>query len=376
MTIVRDMIRINQPVIGKEEIDAVVDVLKSGILTEKSGMGPKVLEFERNFAKFVEAKNAIAISSGTAALHSALMVSGVGPDDEVIIPSFTFPATAGVVLMTGATPVFADIDEHTYCMTTEAVESVLSRKTKAMIIVDLYGLPADLDPLLKLAHDRGITTIEDAAQAHGASYNGRKIGSLCEITCFSFYAGKNMTTGEGGMITTNDDDITNQLRMVRSHGEQRPYWVARLGHNYRMTEIAAAIGVAQLRKLPQFLERRRANAEYLNDKLSMLGKIIPPKEPQGRRHSWHLYTVRLRGANAGKRNKVVDRLRAKNIEATVYYETPVHVNPLYKDMPASKRSGLMETEKAARQIFQLPVHPNVEESELEFIAETVRRVIT
>jgi dTDP-4-amino-4,6-dideoxygalactose transaminase len=371
----RDLIRINQPILGKEEIDAVTEVLKSGFLTEKSGMGPRVLEFEKEFARYVGAKHAVAMTSGTAALHASLVISGVKQGDEVVVPSFTFHSSAEVVLLTGAEPIFADVDAETYTVTAEMIESVMTRNTKVIMPVHLYGLPADLDPLKKLAKERGVTLIEDAAQAHGAEYNGSKIGSIGDMTCFSFYAGKNMTTGEGGMVTTNDDDYAEKLRMIRTHGEQRPYWPTSIGHNYRMDEIRAAIGLAQLKKLPSFLERRRNNAEFLGEKLGVLGKVIPPKEPEGRKHAWYLYTLRLRGANAGKRNKVIEKLRSKNIEAAVYYESPLHMLPLYRELSKNRRP-LPETEKACRQVFSVPVHPRLGEAELEYIFETLKRVLT
>lgn len=373
--VVRDLIRINQPLIGREEIDAATEVLKSGILTEKSGMGPRVMDFEKEYARYVGAKHAVAVSSGTAALHVSLLVAGVKQGDEVVVPSFTFHSTAEVVLLCGAQPVFADIDPETYTVTTDTIESAITRNTKAIIPVHLYGLPADLDPLKELARERGLTLIEDAAQAHGAEYDGSKIGSIGDLTCFSFYAGKNMTTGEGGMVTTNDDDYSDKLRMVRTHGEQRPYWPTTVGNNYRMNEILAAIGLAQLRKLPSFLEHRRKNAEFLNERCRMLGKVIPPKEPKGRKHAWYVYTLRLRGANAGKRNKVIEKMRSKNIEATVYYESPLHMLPLYRDLSTTRRP-LPETEKACRQVFSLPIHPKLDEDELEYIFETLKRVLT
>jgi dTDP-4-amino-4,6-dideoxygalactose transaminase len=372
--IMRDLIRINQPIIGKEEIDAVTEVLKSGILTEKSGMGPRVLEFEKEFAHYVGAKHAVALSSGTAALHSAVVIAGVKPGDEVIIPSFTFHATAEVVLMAGGEPIFADIDPDTYTITAETVEAVMTRNTKVIMPVHLYGLPADLDPLKKLARDRGVTLIEDAAQAHGAEYKGSKIGSIGDMTCFSMYAGKNMTTGEGGMVTTNDDDYSERLRMIRSHGEQRPYWPVTVGNNYRMTELLAAVGTAQLKKLPSFLEKRRKNAEFLGEKLGVLGKVVPPKEPEGRKSAWYLYTLRLHGANAGKRNKIIEKLRSRNIEAAVYYESPLHLLPLYRERTTSRRP-LPETEKACRQVFSVPVHPRLTEAELNYIFDTMKRVL-
>jgi perosamine synthetase len=371
----RDMIPINQPSVGKEEIEAVVEVLKSGILTEKSGRGPRVLQFEKEFAKFIGAKHAIAVCSGTAALHASLLAAGIQPGDEVVIPSFTFSATAGAVVLAGGRPAFADIDADTYSITRESVEAVLSRATKAIIPVHMYGLCADMDPINELARNRGIVVIEDAAQAHGAEYNGRKAGSLGDAACFSFYPGKNMTTGEGGIITTNDDDLAEQLKRIRTHGEERPYWVARQGHNYRMPEMAAAIGSVQLKRLPGFLQDRRKNAEYLSEKLGVLGKLVMPKEPAGRKHGWYLFTSRLRGANAGKRNKLVEKLRSKNVGCSVYYESPVHMLPYYRDLQSTRRSALPETERACRQVFSLPVHPMLKQTELQYVTDSVKRAI-
>lgn len=371
----RDMIPINRPSIGKEEIEAVVEVLKSEVLTEKSGRGPRVLQFEREFAKFVGTKYAIAVSSGTAALHSALLAAGLQPGDDVVVPSFTFSATAGAVVLAGGRPSFADIDGDTYSLTTESIEAALTRATKVIIPVHMYGLCADMDPIMELARNRGITVIEDAAQAHGAEYNGRRIGSVGDLTCFSFYAGKNMTTGEGGMVTTNDDDLAEQVRMIRTHGEERPYWVSRQGHNYHMPEIAGALGMVQLRKLMGFLEQRRKNAEYLVEKLGVLGKLVMPKEPSGRKHAWYLFTPRLRGANAGKRNKLVEKLRSKNIGASVYYESPVHMLPFYRDLQSTRRAALPETERACRQVFSLPVHPQLKPAEIQFVTESVKRSV-
>lgn len=375
MNSMRDMISINQPSIGKEEIEAVVEVLKSGILSEKSGRGPRVLQFEKDFSKYVGAKHAVAVSSGTAALHSALLAVGIQPGDEVVVPSFTFSATAEAVVLAGGRPSFADIDADTYAITPESIEAALTSKTKAILPVHMYGLCADMDPIMELARNRGLIVIEDAAQAHGAEYKGRRAGSIGDATCFSFYAGKNMTTGEGGMVTTNDDDLAEQMRMIRTHGEERPYWVSRQGHNYHMPEIAGALGIVQLKKLPGFLEERRKNAEYLTEKLSVLGKLVMPKEPAGRKHAWYLFSPRLRGANAGKRNKLVEKLRSRNIGAAVYYESPVHMLPYYRDLQSTRRSALPETERACRQVFSLPVHPQLRQTELQFITDSVKRAV-
>lgn len=374
--VAKDLIRINEPLIGEEEIDAVIEVLRSGILTDKSGMGPRVVEFERRFAEYTGAKYAVAVSSGTAALHAALLTAGVGPGDEVILPSFTFSATAEAVLLTGAKPVFADIDEETYTITLESVENVLSRKTRAIIPVDLYGLPVDMDPILEMAEKRDISVIEDAAQSLGATYNNKPIGGIAHLTCFSFYASKNVTTGEGGMITTDDDDLVEALRMIRTHGESKPYWVERLGHNYRMTEMQAAMGIVQLQKLPKNLEKRRENAAILTEKLRRTKKLMLPFETENRRHAWHLYTVRVKGANRGKRNKIIEYLRSKRVSADVYYPTPVHLLPYYRRVFGFKKGMLPNAEKASSQVISLPVHPRLTPEDLDSIAKTLKKSLT
>jgi perosamine synthetase len=371
----RSLLRINQPCIGKEEIEAVTEVLKDGLLTDKSGAGPQVLQFEKAFSKYTGAKYAIAVNSGTAALHASLMASNIGQGDEVIVPSFTFAATVGAVLLVGAKPIFIDIDPKTYCVRADLIESKISNRTSAIIPVHLYGLPADMKAIINIARQSGLTVIEDAAQALGAEYQDKKIGNIGDASCFSFYGVKNITTGEGGMITTNDAEFAEKVRRVRVHGEERPYWVSTLGHNYRMSEIAASIGNAQLKKLPIFLEKRRKNAEHLTKKLQDIKTLDLTLEPEGSKHAWHLYTVRMRGANAGKRNRVLSKLRSKNIEAAVYYETPVHLLPLYQKY-ASQKTDLQETEKASRQVFSLPIHPMVKQDQIEEIAKNVERILT
>ncbi|MEM2896085.1 MAG: DegT/DnrJ/EryC1/StrS family aminotransferase [Candidatus Bathyarchaeia archaeon] len=369
------VIKINEPCIGEEEIESVINVLKSGILSNRNGSGPIVSNFERNFAKYVQAKYAVAFCSGTAALHAALLSIGVKANNDVIVPAFTFSATANSVVLAGAKPVFADIDESTYCVTSESIQRVITRKTKAIIPVHLYGLPVDLDPIIEMARKYDAYVIEDAAQAHGAMYKEKMIGCIGDLTCFSFYAGKNMTTGEGGIVTTKDEELYSNLRTIRSHGEEKPYRVTRLGHNYRMPELSAAVGLAQLNKLPDFLKRRRKNARLLTEALSPLKKFILPTEPEGRKHSWYLYTVRLKGVNVAKRNKVVEKLRAKGIEASVYYESPVHLLPFYEEKFGYKKGMYPESEKASRQVFSLPIHPKVSDEDVEYMEETLKKIL-
>ncbi len=367
-----DMIPINKPLIGEEEIQLVVDVLKSGFLTSRGPSGSMVGKFEEEFARYVGARHAVAANSGTAALHMALLAAGVGPGDEVLVPSFTFVATAEAVVLSGAKPVFVDIEPETYCMDPQLLEKMITDRAKAVIPVDLYGLPADLKPILEVAHEHGLVVVEDAAQAHGAEYFGRRIGSVSDLTCFSFYASKNMTTGEGGMVTTDVDEYAEKLRLIRSHGERGDYNSVMLGHNYRMTEISAAIGIAQLRKLPKFLEVRRGNAESLTAMIRDLNGVKVPFEPGGRRHSWYLYTVRLLNADSKVRGAVVAGLRRRGVGATVYYPTPIHLMPYYRRFATSK---LPETEKASEQVLSLPVHPGVDAEQVRYIAEAFTQAL-
>lgn len=367
------MIPINAPQIGKEEIEAVVKVLKSGILTHGLGAGPMVTQFEKNFANFMKAKHAIAMNTGTGALHSTLAMIGIKHGDEVILPSFTFVATAEAIVIAGAKPVFVDIDPETYNISPEKIEKAITKKTKAIMPVDLYGLPADMKPIREIADKHGLKIIEDAAQAHGASYKGKPPGAFADAACWSFYASKNMTTGEGGMVTTNDDEIAETLRYMRSHGEKEKYQSLMLGHNYHMPEMEAAIGYVQLKKLPKFVAQRRENARRLTEKLKKSKKLQLPKEPEGCRHSWYLYTVRMKNAQRKQRDKIVEELKQKGIGAIVCYMNPIHLMPYYRKLGKYR---LPETEKAANQVFSLPVHPGVTKEQIDFIANTVLHLLS
>ena len=366
------MIQINSPQIGQEEIDAVVKVLKSGVLTHGLGAGPTVTEFEKSFAKSVKAKHAIATNTGTAALHSALMAVGVKAGDEVILPSFTFVATAEVVVFTGAKPVFVDINPGTYTISLKAIERAITKKTKIIMPVDLYGMPADMQPIREIADKHELKIIEDAAQAHGATYKGKPVGAFADAACWSFYASKNMTTGEGGMITTNNDEIAEAPRYIRSHGEKQKYASLMLGHNYHMPEIQAAIGCVQLKKLPKLVARRRENVRRLSRKIMKAKSLKLPSEPKGFKCSWYLYTVRLRNARREKRDALVEKLKEKGIGAFACYVNPIHLMPYYRKFGKYR---LPETEKASHQVLSLPVHPGVTSKQIDFIGETVLHLV-
>lgn len=366
------MISINKPQIGEQEIEAVVRILKSGILTNHSGNGPAVKQFEAEFGEFAKAKHAITVNNGTAALHMALLANGVTSGDEVILPSFTFTATAEAVALTGAKPVFADIDPGTYNVDPEKIDASIGAKSKVILPVDLYGLPSNMQVIREIAEKHGLTVIEDAAQAHGAVYQGRPPGSFADMACWSFYATKNITTGEGGMITTDHDEYAEKLRCIRRHGEKEGYKSVMLGHNYRMPELEAALGCVQLRKLPGFLEKRRRNARLLTERLGDIRRLDLPKEPPDGKHSWYLYTVRLRDADSTVRNAVVDELRKRSVGATVYYHTPIHTMPYYRQFGEHR---LPETERAAQQVFSLPVHPSLTFEQMNYIASSVEHVV-
>jgi dTDP-4-amino-4,6-dideoxygalactose transaminase len=357
------------PKIGEEEAQAVLEVVRKGPLTNALGRGPKVLEFEENYAKFAGVKHAVAVSNGTIALNAALLASGVRQGDEVIVPSFTFIATAESVVFTGAKVVFADIDPETYTLSPEAVEQAVTSKTRAILPVDLYGYSADIMSLRKIADKHELALIEDAAQAHGATYQGKPAGYFADVACWSLYASKNITTGEGGVITTNDDNLDESLRLIRNHGEKEKYTSILMGNNYRMPEIEAAIGIVQLEKLSSFVAKRRQNAQQLSKILQQSKRLKLPTETQSNQHSWYLYTVRLTDGTEEERNLILKALKQKEIGAEAYYVNPVNTMEFYRNKYSS--CELPETEKAAKQVFSLPIHPNVTSEQIEYIGKTL-----
>lgn len=367
------MIPINLPKIGEEEVEAVVKVLRSGLLTQGLGAGPMVTRFEKKFAEFAGVKHAIAVNTGTAALHSAIIAAGVKQGDEVILPSFTFVATAEAVVMAGGKPVFTDINPATYNISLAEIKKNITKKTKAIIPVDLYGLSAEIKPISEIATKHGLAVVEDAAQAHGATYEGKPAGVFADAACWSLYASKNMTAGEGGVVTTDDDEIAETVRLIRTHGEKAKYASLMLGTNYRMSEVQAAIGSVQLEKLPAFVAKRRENARRLTKILVKTERVKLPEEPKGHQHSWYLYTVRLKNATENERNKLVEDLRKKDIGAEVYYINPVHLMPYYRESFGGRR--LPETEKAANQVFSLPIHPSVTEEQIDYIGKTLMNLL-
>jgi perosamine synthetase len=355
------VIPIAKPLIGEEEKQAVLEVLESGMLAQ----GSRVQAFEEAFARYCGVKYAVATSAGTTALHVALLAHGIGPEDEVITTPFTFIASANSILYVGARPVFVDIDPVTFNIRPDLLKAAITSHTKALMPVHLFGLPADMGPITEVAEQYGLVVIEDACQAHGAEYRGKRVGSF-GTGCFSFYPTKNITTAEGGMITTDDEEIAEKCRVIRQHGMRKRYYHDELGFNFRMTDVHAAIGLAQLGKLERFNETRIANARYLSERLR---GVVIPAVPEGRRHVFHQYTVRVPD---GRRDAVLDGLKERGIGSGVYYPVPIHRQQFYRDMGYDLT--LPEAEQAAGQVLSLPVHPGLSLVDLETIVDAVNEL--
>lgn len=351
-------ISLAQPQVNWRERKAVMRVLKSGNLAQ----GPEVKLFEAEFSKIVGDRECVAVNSGTSALHLALLALGIKAGDEVIVPSFTFAATANVVALAGAKPVFVDIDPKTYCINPKLVEKAITKNTRAIIVVHLYGLAADMNAIMSLAKIHSLLIIEDAAQAHLASIEGKKAGTFGDAAAFSFYPTKNMTSGEGGMIVLKNSEDARVSRLLRNQGMESKYQNEVIGFNLRMTDIHAAIGRCQLRKLSEATEKRIENAQYLSQRLN--SEFIP-YVPAGFKHVFHQYTVRIKE----NRNDFSVALQNLGIGNGVYYPTQVHKLPSFNlDLI------LRETELATREVLSLPVHPSLTKRQLMRICDSFNKL--
>ena len=360
-------IPIAKPLIGEEEATLVADVLRSGMLAQ----GEYVHEFERRFAAYCGVENAVALSNGTVALDLALKAVGIRQDDEVITPAFTFIATANAVLFQGARPIFADVDPKTYNLDPDDVLEKVTPHTRAIIAVHLFGQPCELRALQQICADHRLTLIEDCAQAHGADYEGKKVGSFGTIGCFSFYPTKNMTTGEGGMITTTSGRIAETVRLLRNHGDSGKYDHTILGYNYRMTNLQAAIGLVQLRKLDEFNAKRIRNAAYLNCHISAAGLTLPHAK-DGVTHVYHQYAVTLEDGFPLSRKDLMRQLEERGIGCAIHYPRPIHQQPLYQQLGYTDDEVRCPNAAAiAQKILSLPVHPALEYEDLAYIAEAL-----
>ena len=355
---------IAKPIIGEEEINNVVEVLKSGMIAQ----GPKVEEFEKKFAEWVGADYGIAVNSGTAALHVALLSCGVGAGDEVITSPFTFIASGNSILYTGAKPVFADIDLKTYTINPDSIEKLITENTKAILPVQLYGQSANMDRINEIAERYGLAVVEDAAQAHGATCNGQKVGSIGDMACFSFYPTKNMTTSEGGIITTNDEDLADNAKIFRAHGASVRYHHSEIGYNFRMTDISAAIGLAQLNKIDGFNSKRIENAEYLNEGLKDVDGIVTPYCAYGSKHVYHQYTIRV---EKGNRDDWVKFINECGVGTGIHYPIPLYNQPVYKSL--GSKGNCPNANLAANTVISLPVHPSLTKEDLDLVIEAVKK---
>lgn len=360
----RDFIPIAKPVIGNEEIEAAGQVMRSGMLAQ----GETVKRFEEEFSKYLGVKNSVAVCNGTIALDLALKVLDLQPGDEVITPAFTFIATANCALYQGCRPVFADVNAKTFNIDPEDLNEKITSKTRAVIGVHLYGQPFDLRAVQQICKDRNIALIEDCAQAHGAEALGSKVGSSA-TGCFSFYPTKNMTTGEGGMITTDDDSKAARLRLLRSHGDTGKYNHVALGYNYRMTNIQAALGLVQLKKLEGFNSSRIKNAELLSQKIKIKG-ITTPFKSNNTRHVYNQYVVKVEEDFAASRDRLIEYLLSKGVGSAVHYPKAVYEQPLYREL-GYRNVKCPASEDVSRKVMSLPVHPSLSRDDVEYIAETM-----
>ena len=359
-----DFIPVNRPMIGEEEKRAVMEVVSSGMLVNASYEGgPWVRAFEEKVRRLLNVKHVVAVNSGTAALHTALMALGVKKGDEVVVPSFTFLATANVVLACGAKPVFVDIGED-YNMDPGAFRKAVTKRTKAVIPVHIYGYPADMDEIREAAAAKSVAVVEDAAESLGATYKGVQTGKLSDAGCFSLNATKVVTSGEAGAISTDDDRLADLLRLVRNHGQVHGYDSKHLGYNYRLPEMSAALASVQMDRLDGFLKARERNAKYLTERLGREEGAPYTQASPPRTHCYYLYTLRLRK----NRDRVKESLNGAGVGSAVYWPTPVHRTPLYKKLGYSKKR-LPRTEAASRQVLSIPVHPGLTEADLERVGD-------
>ncbi|ARF72505.1 DegT/DnrJ/EryC1/StrS family aminotransferase [Streptomyces sp. NPDC012600] len=353
-----------RPVIGEDEIEAAVRVLRSGRVVQ----GPEVAAFEEGFSQLVDGRHCVAVNSGTSALHLLLLALGIGPGDEVIVPSFSFAASANAVRLVGADAVFADIEPGSFGLDPAAVEAAITPRTAAIMPVHLYGHPAAMDRIVPIAEKHGLAIVEDACQAHAAALNGTPVGAFGAGGTFSFYPTKNMHSLEGGMVSTGDAELARTLRLLRNQGMEQRYANEIVGANMRMTDVSAAVGRVQLAKLEGWTEQRRANAAYFDAHITAPAVTTPPVA-EGARHIYHQYTVRIRG----DRDAAMAQLTEAGIGNAVYYPTPIHrLRPYWEpDQKAGRTWELPETEKAAAEVVSLPVHPSLTRNDLERIVAAV-----
>ncbi|TFG07846.1 DegT/DnrJ/EryC1/StrS family aminotransferase [Candidatus Thorarchaeota archaeon] len=378
------MIPIAKPILGQQEIEAVVEVLKSGFLAE----GKVSREFEKAFAEYVGTEYATVATNGTAALSTALDALEIKPGDEVITTPFTFIASANTIAMMGAVPIFVDIDPSTYNISPERIEGAITEKTRAIMPVHIFGMPAEMKRIMEIAEDHDLFVLEDACQAHGAEIDGKKVGSFAHVSAFSFYATKNMMTGEGGMITTDDEEIYDRCLMIKNHGRGKKggYSHFRIGYNNRMMDLVSAIGIEQLKRLPGVVKARRQNAAYYDDMFSELKSVVPQEELKNFESSYHVYAPLLHHEEID-RDKMIDLLKKHEVGSRSVYALPCHKQDTYLniedwrwaefvDYPDYSEISLPASEMVGNKHFEIPVHPGVSKEDREHIAHVVYETLS
>jgi perosamine synthetase len=369
-----DKIPLAKPCLGEEEIQAVSEVIRSGTLS----LGPKLLEFENKFAKFIGTKYAIAVNSGTSGLHLCMKCLDIKPGDEVITTPFSFVASSNPIIFEGATPLFVDIDEKTYNIDPEKLKKAITDKTKAIVLVHLFGQMCDMELIIEIAKKREIPIVEDACEALGATYKGKKAGTFAELAVFAFYPNKQITTGEGGIIVTDDDENAALCRSLRNQGrDDSGEWLnhVRIGYNYRLDEMSCAVGLQQLKKIDYILSKRRQIAAKYTDRLKGVEGIITPYIDSVSESSWWVYYLRLE--DNLDRDKILNYLNANGISARAYFDPPIHLQPIYKKLFGYRGGEFLIAEKVSRSGFIIPFFVGLRDEEIEKvctgISEAVRR---
>ena len=371
------MIPINKPWLDDDAKQEVMNVLDENALTSpaKNG-GKRVQAFENLLKSYLQVKHVIAVNSGTSAIHASLLSLGVKPGDEVLLPSFTFVATANSVIATGAKPVFVDINKNDYTIDVSDIGKKINNNTKAIIPVHLYGHPSDMDEINSIAKDNSLQVVEDSCQSLGSLYDQKQTGTMGNLGCFSFYASKVLTTGEGGAIVTNDDNLYEKLLMIRNHGMVNGYDTEIFGLNLRLPEVSAAIGIAQMRKLDKMLQMRKTNAELLLDglkKFEQKGLLTLPHEPENKKFNWYLFTIGFK--ENSQRELIKNNLIGEEIGATVYYDPPIHKTPYYNHSDdLNSDTFLSNTVWAWNHVLSLPVHPLITETDINKILKTFEKI--
>lgn len=364
-------IALAQPEIDESDIEAVVEVLRSGRLA----LGPKAEEFERMVAEYVGVKHAVAVSSGTAALHLIVRALGIAPGDQVLVPSFTFAASVNAFLYEGAVPVFVDIEPDTYNIDPGDLKRKINPRTKAIMVVDVFGHPAEWDAILEIAEKHGLKVIDDSCEAIGAEYKGKKVGQFGDAAAFAFYPNKQITTGEGGVIVTDEDEIARLCRSMRNQGRgEMGSWLhhERLGYNYRMDEMSAALGVSQLKRIEKFLTKREQVARWYTERLEGLDWVRPPVVKPHVRMSWFVYVVTL--AEGVDRDGVMRALEEQGVPCRAYF-SPIHLQPYVREMLGTREGELPVTESVARRTIALPFHNNLSQDDVEYVVEALKRAV-